>query len=164
MRAALAKHKSTLTKLRLDTRKHYDSWPERDDGLVPPLGSELKQFTALIRVEAPASALIGWDENNVGGYDALTSVLPPNIEELKINEYAPRLINMLDSFVTICSEMYPNLRRLTISRVPNEIEEGGEVEQRLKKSFRDLAPELWVSFEDGSEIDHFEGSVASGSI
>jgi hypothetical protein len=160
----LAMHKDVMKRLRLDTRKHYDSWPERDDGLVPPLGGELKAFTALTKLDAPASALIGWDEDNIGGYGELKDVLPPNLEELKINEYAPRLVEELDKFIPVFKELYPKLRRLSISRAELELEEDGDVEERLMKKLRDLAPELRVEFEDGSEIDHFEGSVGSASF
>ncbi|KIW05133.1 uncharacterized protein PV09_03685 [Verruconis gallopava] len=166
LRSNLAMHKDTMKRLRLDTRKHYDSWPERDDGLVPPLGEELKTFTALKKLDAPASALIGWDEDDVGGYHRLRDVLPPNLEELKINEYAPRLVEELDDFIPHCAELYPKLKVLCISRSELEHEENGDAEERLLGISRDLAPALRVQFEDGSEVDHFEvmGSIGSASI
>ena len=164
LRGNLAMHKDHMKRIRMDTRKHYDSWPERDDGLVPPLGPELKGFHALTKLDVPASALIGWDEDEVGGYSALSEVLPSNIEELKINAYAPRLVEELKRFIPLCAEMYPKLRQLQISRTDLEVEEDGNTEERLKQMLRDLAPDVRFEFEDGSEIDHFEGSIGSASI
>jgi hypothetical protein len=164
LRGNLAMHKDHLKRLRLDSRKHYDSWPEHDDGLVPPLGTELKDFTSLIKLEAPASALMGWDEDNIGGYHELKDVLPPNLEELKINEYAPRLIEQLDKLILVCAEMYPKLKLVSISRADLDLVEDGDAEKRLKQKLQDLAPELTVEFEDGSEVDHFEVSISSASI
>jgi hypothetical protein len=165
LRGTLASHKNHLKRLRLDTRKHYDSWPERDDGLVPPLGSELKEFILLTKLDVPASALIGWDENHVGGYNSLSQVLPPNIEELKINEWTPGLAEELDDFIPLIPELYPKLRRLSISRAELESDEDDdEQEERLKQKMREFAPEVSVVFEDSQEIDHFEGSIASASV
>jgi hypothetical protein len=161
LREALAEHKETLTILTLDTAKHYDSWPERDDGLVPPLGHELRLFEKLRKLDVPASALIGWDENDVGGYDPLKDTLPPNLEEMKINEYAPRLLEMILDFVPTCAELLPKLKKLTISRVHSG---GADVEDNLEQKFKDFAPGVELTFEDAREIDHFEGSIGSGSI
>jgi len=158
---ALAGHKDTLTSLRLDTAKHYDSWPEHDDGLVPPLGPALREFEKLKILDVPASALIGWDEDDVGGFEPLKDVLPPNIENLKINEYAPRILDKMLEFVGICAEMFPELKKLTISRVHSGT---ADVEDDLQGKFGKMAPEVELYFEDAREIDHFESSVGSGSV
>jgi hypothetical protein len=164
LRGNLAMHKQHLKKIRLDTRKHYDSWPERDDGLVPPLGDELKGFTALTKLDVPASALIGWDEDHNGGYSGFADVLPPNIEELTINEHAPRLVEELERFIPVCAELYPKLKRLSIPRAELDMEEDGDAEERLRQMLKDLVPHMRFEFEDGSELDHFEGSIGSASV
>lgn len=165
LRGNLAMQKNHLKRLRLDTRKHYDSWPERDDGLVPPLGSELKEFSVLTKLDVPASALIGWDENHVGGYSALSEVLPPNIEELKINEWTPGLVEELDNFIPLIPELYPKLRQLNVSRAELELEEeDDEQEERLQQMMRKYAPDVSFVFEDEREMDHFEGSIAGASV
>lgn len=164
LRSNLRKHKDTLTKLRLDTRKHYDSWPERDDGLVPPLGPELREFTSLTVLEVPASALIGWDENDVGGFEDLKDVLPPNLDELKINEYAPRLVEMIEGLVLVCANNFPKLKRLVIPREQLGTEAHDSLEQNLKDKFTEMAPDVFVSFEDSEDVDHFEGTHYEGSV
>jgi hypothetical protein len=160
LRGALLGHKDTLQHIRLDTAKHFDSWPERDDGLVPPFGPRLKEFNTLKTLDVPASALIGWDENNVGGYDRLRDVLPHNLEELKINEFAPRLLEMLEDLVTVCADRYPRLVKLTISRKHSG---NADVEDHLQEKFAEMAPDVEVLFEDGKEVNHFEDSI-DGSI
>jgi len=164
LRGHLAMHKEHIKRLRLDTRKHYDSWPERDDGLVPPLGPELKAFTALTKLDVPASALIGWDEDHNGGYSGFAKVLPPELEELRINEWAPRLVEELDEFIPQIAELYPKLKRVIISRSEMEVEEDGDAEERLQRKSEDFAPDVDFVFEDASDIDHFEGSVGGASI
>lgn len=164
LRGNLAMHKQHLKRMRLDTRKHYDSWPERDDGLVPPLGPELKSFAALIKLDVPASALIGWDEDHNGGFSGFADVLPAQLEELTINEYAPRLVEELDDFLPHIADLYPKLRRIVISRSELDLEEDGDAEERLKQKAWDVAPDVDFVFEDGVEVDHFEGSIGSASI
>lgn len=158
---ALEAHKETLTELTLDTAKHFDSWPESDDGLVPPLGPTLKTFEKLRKLDVPASALIGYDESDVGGYCTLKETLPPNLEELKVNEFAPRLLEMVLDFVPHCVALVPKLRRFTISRVHVG---NADIEDDLKLKFAEAVPNLKLAFEDKREIDHFDGSVGSGSI
>jgi hypothetical protein len=158
---ALVAHKETLIELTLDTAKHFDSWPERDDGLVPPLGPALKTFEKLRKLDVPSSALIGYDESDVGGYAALKEMLPPNLEELKLNEFAPRLLEMVLDLVPHCTELLPKLRKLTISRVHAG---NADVEDNLEAKFAAAAPQVKLTFEDRREIDHFDGSVGSGSI
>jgi hypothetical protein len=157
----LESHKGTLTELTLDTAKHFDSWPERDDGLVPPLGPALKTFEKLRKLDVPASALIGYDESNVGGYDALKELLPPNLEELKLNEFAPRLLEMVLDLVPHVTTLVPKLRALTISRIHAG---DAEVEDNLEAKLAEAAPDVKLSFVDKREIDHFDGSVGSGSV
>lgn len=158
---ALQSHKETLTELILDTAKHFDSWPESDDGLVPPLGPSLKGFEKLRRLDVPASALIGYDEHDVGGYGKLKDTLPPNLEELKFNEFAPRLVQLVEEFIPYCTTLVPNLRTITISRVHAG---DADVEDDLENKFAQSAPGVKLSFQDRREIDHFDGSVGSGSI
>jgi hypothetical protein len=153
---ALLNHKSTLTSIGLNTAKHYDSWPERDNGLVPPFGPSLREFEKLITLDVPASCLIGWDEDDVGGYAPLKDVLPPNIEELSINEFAPRLMELLDDFAMVCAERYPKLKKLTVSRL---FSGNIKVEDKFSKKFAVLAPEVKLSFVDGKEVDHFDESI-----
>jgi hypothetical protein len=156
LRTALLNHKSTLTTIGLNTAKHYDSWPERDNGLVPPFGSALTEFEMLKMLDVPASCLVGWDEDNVGGYTPLKDVLPPNIEELKINEFAPRLIEMLEDLAPVCAERYPKLKKLTVSRL---FSGKLDVENNLSQKFTELAPELKLVFVDGEEINHFDDDI-----
>jgi hypothetical protein len=158
LRDALLDHKSTLKSIRLDTSKHFDSWPERDNGLVPPFGPSLKEFEELRAMNVPASCLIGWDEQAVGGYDSLQDVLPPNIEELKINESAPRLLQLIEDFAPTCATSFPRLKILTISRkLAEEID--AKAEERLKQLFAQLAEGVELLFEDGEEVDHFDEDV-----
>ncbi|KAF2430748.1 hypothetical protein EJ08DRAFT_733995 [Tothia fuscella] len=156
---ALLEQKRSLHRVRLNTAKHFNSWPERDDGLVPPFGKHLKEFDRLKTLDVPASALIGWDENNVGGYDRLRDVLPRNIEDLKINEFAPRLLEMIDDFASVCTEFCPLLRKLIISRRHADV----DVEDGLKEKFAKLAPDVKLLFVDGEEVNHFDSSI-DGSI
>jgi hypothetical protein len=156
LRIALVDHKSTLNTLGLNTAKHYDSWPERDNGLVPPFGSSLAEFKELKTLDVPASCLIGWDEDDVGGYASLKDILPPNLEVLKINEFAPRLMDSLDDLALVCAERYPKLKKLTMSRVfPGTV----DVEENLVRKFAELAPGVKVVFVDGEEVDHFDESI-----
>lgn len=157
----LEHHKGTLTELTLDTAKHFDSWPESDDGLVPPLGPALHTFKKLRKLDVPASAVIGYDEYNVGGYVNLKDVLPPNLEELKLNEFAPRLIEMVEELVPLCTTLLPKLRKLTISRIHAG---DADVEDDLDRKFREMAPDVQLSFVDRREIDHFDGSIGNGNI
>lgn len=151
LRKALLKHKKTLTYLCLNTGEHFDSWPERDNGLVPPLGPSLAEFESLTRLDVPASALIGWDEHNVGNFDPLKDILPPNLEELGINESAPRLQEMLEGLVPVCAEKFPKLRKITVSRRHC----GGEaIEDDLIEQFAEAAPDVDISFLDGEEIEN----------
>ncbi|KAE9962244.1 hypothetical protein BLS_000616 [Venturia inaequalis] len=158
---ALEHHKETLTELNLDTAKHFDSWPESDNGLVPPLGPALHTFKILRKLDVPASALIGYDDHDVGGYDKLKDILPPNLEELKLNEFAPRLVEMVEELVPHCTTLLPRLRRLTISRVHAG---DADVEDDLERKFREMAPDVQLSFVDKREIDHFDGYVLGGSV
>ncbi|TID13759.1 hypothetical protein E6O75_ATG01737 [Venturia nashicola] len=158
---ALEHHKNTLTELTLDTAKHFDSWPESEDGLVPPLGPALHTFENLRKLDVPASALIGYDEYSVGGYGKLKDILPPNLEELKLNEFAPRLVGMVEELVPHCTTLLPNLRKLTISRIHAG---ATDVEDDLERKFREMAPVVQLSFVDRREIDHFEGSIGRGGI
>jgi len=158
LKDALVQHKDTLEALTLDTAKHYDSWPEMDDGLIPPMGLMLRKFKKLKKLDAPASALIGWDEDGIGGYDPLKVVLPPNIEELKMNEFAPRMVEMLEDFVGCCCERCPKLKKLTISRVHAG---DNDVEDDLRSKFAAMAPGVELFFEDQRDLDHFEGSAGS---
>lgn len=159
--AALESHQQTLTELTLDTAKHFDSWPESDEGLVPPLGVALQSFKNLRKLDVPASALIGYDENDVGGYGDLKDTLPPNLEELKFNEYAPRLVEMVEELVPHCTTLLPKLRKLTISRIHAG---DADVEDDLERKFREMAPGVQLYFVDRREIDHFDGSIGAGSI
>jgi hypothetical protein len=154
-------HRNYLKRLRLDTRKHYDSWPERDDGLVPPLGDDLKAFTKLTRLDVPASAILGWDEDHNGGFSGFEEVLPQNLEELKSNEHAPRLVEELERWIPVIPERYPKLRKLSIS-----IDTDGETnaEGRLTQMLKELCPEVRFSFEEPTEVDHWDGSIASASV
>ncbi|QDS76402.1 hypothetical protein FKW77_003899 [Venturia effusa] len=158
---ALESHKETLRELTLDTAKHFDSWPESDDGLVPPLGPALQTFKKLRKLDVPASALIGYDENDVGGYEKLKDILPPNLEELKVNEFAPRLVEMVEELVPHCTTLLPKLRKLIISRIHAG---DADVEDDLERKFKEMAPGVRLSFVDRREIDHFDGSIASGGI
>jgi hypothetical protein len=91
-------------------------------------------------------------------------VLPLNIEELKINEHAPRLSEQLDKFAMVCTELYPKLKLISVSRAELDIDEDSHAEKKLKDKFAELAPDVSFVFEDGSEVDHFEGSIGSASI
>lgn len=149
---ALESHKETLTELVLDTAAHFDSWPETENGLVPPLGPVLKSFQKLRILDVPASALIGFDENDVGGYGQLKDILPPDLEELKVNEFAPRLVQMVEDLVPQCTTILPKLRKLTISRIHAG---DADVEDGLENKFAKFAPDVKLSFVDKREIDHF---------
>jgi hypothetical protein len=156
LRDALLYHKTTLTSISLNTAKHFDSWPEKENGLVPPFGPSLKEFEVLKKLDVPASCIIGWDEDNIGGYSVLKDVLPPNLEELKINEYAPRLKELMDDFVAVCAGYYPKLKKLTISR---KFSGGVNVEDNFHAKFAEFASDVELSFVDDDEIDHFEEST-----
>ncbi|KAF2399027.1 hypothetical protein EJ06DRAFT_557542 [Trichodelitschia bisporula] len=156
LKAALEQHKHTLERLRLDTRKHFDSWPERDDGLVLPLG-RLDEFEELKVLEVPASALIGWDEHGVGGFPPLVDVLPPRIEELRLNEGAPGAQEAVVQLASRCLE-YPSLRTVVIC-LSAGWEEGAE-EMRGRLGWGNHGLEIW--FEDGSEVDHFSSGGSDG--
>jgi hypothetical protein len=158
LRDALQQHKTTLTSISLNTAKHFDSWPERENGLVPPFGPSLKEFEVLKKLDVPASCIIGWDEHNVGGYSVLRDVLPPNIEELKINEFAPRLTELIDGFVAVCAGYFPKLKKLTISRkFAGDI----DVEDNFHAKFAEFASDVELSFIDNDDIDHFEESMSN---
>ena len=143
-------HRRHLKRLRLDTRKHFDSWRDEYIGLIPPLGS-LQEYTSLTSVELPASALIGWDEDGVGNYDRLQDSLPPNIEELAINQMAPRLYEHISALADVCSEKYPRLAKITIS--DDDWDE--DLRADLKNRFVAMGAHVEIELVDGSEVDHF---------
>ena len=66
LRQALWEQSSSLKTLSLDTRKHFDSWPEHENGLAPALGSLLK-FSALEVLDILALVLMGWAADEFDG-------------------------------------------------------------------------------------------------
>jgi len=154
LRQALWEHRCSLRTLSLDTRKHFDSWPERDNGLVPALGS-LRDFEALEALDVPASALIGWDENGFnGGHEELADVLPPAIRELRINRVAPRIYERLSSLAKVCADRLPGLRRIVLCEIPGHVDLV-PLEADLRKDFDDADADVNFEIEYLGELSHF---------
>ena len=150
LKEGLHQHRESLKRTKLDARKHFDSWPEHDDGLVPPLGC-LNEFTVLSSLDLPASSLIGWDEDGFGNFQDLRENLPPNLEELKINQIAPRLYEHIAALAEVCAEKYPKLSLITIyDDDPND-----ELKDDLVKRFDNMGGHVEIIIEDADEIDHF---------
>ena len=154
LRQALWEQRSSLKTLSLNTRKHFDSWPWHENGLVPELGS-LQKFPALEVLDVPASALIGWSEDGYDGGDTkLADVLPPAIRELRINMVAPRVYEHLGSLAKVCAVKFPELRRI----VQCEVEEHRELsplEADLRKNFDEAGADVSFEIEYLGELSHF---------
>ena len=142
LRRALREHAASLRTLALDTRAHFDSWPERDDGLIPALGS-LADFAQLEALDVPASALIGWDEAGVadGAGSALRDVLPPRIRELRVNQVAPRVYEHVAALAEVCNERFPELRRVVLVDLHDGADASG-IEADLRKAFGDWGTDV----------------------
>lgn len=149
---ALWEHRESLKTLSLDARKHFDSWQEHDDGLVPPLGS-LKEFTELEVVDVPGSALIGWDENGFESHD-LKTVLPPKIRELRINQVAPRVYEHISRVAEVCNEEFPGLKRIILCELQDHAE-SMTLEMDVRKRFDDVGTEVDFAIEYMGEPSHF---------
>lgn len=153
---ALWEHRESLKTLTLETRKHFDSWPEHDDGLVPPLGS-LKEFTNLEVLDVPASALIGWDEDGFIGHESLGDVLPPKIRELRINQVAPRVYEHLGDLAVVCDEKFPGLKRIILCELDGHMDLS-PLEADLRKRFEDVGADVDFAIEYLGEPSHFLGN------
>lgn len=153
LRQALWEHRGSLKTLSLDTRKHFDSWPEHDDGFVPPLGP-LKEFANLEVLDVPASALIGWDEDGFNGHDHLKDVLPPKIRELRINQIAPRVFEHLSDVALVCNERFPGLKRIVLCELQGYMDLS-PLEGDLKKRFEDMGADVDFAIEYTGEPSHF---------
>jgi F-box-like len=150
LREAVFDHRSNLKRVRLDVRRHFDSYWNSDDGLLPPLGP-LDEFTSLTDLDVPASALIGWDEDGFGNYTALKDSLPPNLEHLRINQTAPRIYEQVAALADVCTVVYPRLMKITLC--DDALSE--ELERHLKSRFEEVGAHVKLVIEDGGEIDHF---------
>jgi hypothetical protein len=150
---ALWEHGESLKTLTLETRKHFDSWPEHDDGLVPPLGS-LKEFANLEILDVPASALIGWDEDGFSGHESLGDVLPPKIRELRINQVAPRVYEHLSDLAAVCNEKFPGLKRIILCELDGQMDLS-PLEADLRKRFDDMGADVDFAIEYLGEPSHF---------
>ena len=151
---ALWEHRSSLKTLSLDTRKHFDSWPEHENGLVPALGS-LQKFSSLEVLDVPASALMGWPEDGFdGGYTELADVLPPAIRELRINQVAPRVYERLSLLAKVCADKFPELRRIVLCEIPEHMDLA-PLEADLRKNFYEAGAEVDFEIEYLGELSHF---------
>jgi len=156
LKAALREHRASLRTLTLDTREHFDSWPEHDDGLVPALGS-LEDFALLEALDVPASALIGWDEADVASQAAgaaLLDVLPPRVRELRVNQVAPRVYEHIAALAEVCNERFPELRRVVLVEMLESIDSGG-VEADLRKAFGDWRTDVDFVVEYAAEPAYY---------
>ncbi|KAF1984123.1 hypothetical protein K402DRAFT_423198 [Aulographum hederae CBS 113979] len=145
---ALLTQKHSLRRLTLDCRKHYDIWPEADEVLIAPLGL-LHDFPHLAYVDVPGVALIGWDKDRIDSYRPLGDTLPTAIEELRISNWAPHLVEQLRSMARSSGREYKRLRRLKVLKV-----EGLELDE-MQMLFRDGGSYVEIELEDASELDHF---------
>jgi len=154
LRQALWEQRSSLKTLSLDTRKHFDSWPEHENGLVPALGS-LQKFSALEVLDVPASALMGWAEDGFDGGDVeLADVLPPAIRELRINGVAPRVYERLSLLAKVCADKLPGLRRIVLCEIPGA-GDLASLKADLKKNFDEAGAEVDFEIEYLGELNHF---------
>lgn len=144
LQEALHWHKDTLRRIYLDTSKRHEDWPESDEGLIPPLG-DLRSFTELEEIDVPASAIIGWDEDDVGGFDSLKEILPPDIKYLRFNTMAPRLYEHLASLAEVVAEKYPKLKKITIVTETTK-----QMEDDLAKQFIERGTGVTVLIEEPS--------------
>ncbi|KAF2093185.1 hypothetical protein NA57DRAFT_61706 [Rhizodiscina lignyota] len=147
--AALRKQEKSLESLTLDVRKHYDVWPENEDVLIPPLGSFVG-FERLRYIEAPAAALIGWDEGHVDGFPLLHEILPFSIEKLVINQWSPGIIEHLEKMAELCAAMFPLLKEMALHSAPHDADE-----RKMQELYDKNGAEVRIRFKDGEEVDHF---------
>lgn len=148
---ALRKQEHSLEKLTLDVRKHYDVWPEQEDVLIPPLGS-FSGCQHLTHIEAPAAALIGWDEGRVDGFPMLHEVLPYSLETLIVNQWSPGIIEHLEKMSELCATMFPNLKSITLH---SALHADQESEEKMQTQFTKAGSEVAINFIDSGEVDHF---------
>lgn len=147
---ALQKQARSLESLTLDVKKHYHTWPEAEDGLVPPLGS-FAGFERLTHIDVPGAALIGWDEASVGGYARLMDILPTCIATLKVNQWTPGIGEQLQELADVVIANFPDLQEICLEGPPEDVSE-----VKLQKLFNARGSQVTVRISDGDEVNHFE--------
>lgn len=148
--AALRKQEHSLESLVLDVRKHYHTWPEEEDVLIPPLGS-FAGFRCLTSISAPGAALVGWDEGRVDKYPELSEILPPSLRSLRINQWAPEFDQHLEKLSDVVVATLPNLREISLEGAPEAV--SGE---ELQRTFDSKGARVKLHVTGGDEVDHFE--------